>query len=391
MTALAPGIQVLVDFDVIDFAAGPFQLDDPVFGILDTGTLANVVLSDLTSFVKSISINRGRSRQLEQFNSGSAVVVFDNAERLLDPLNEDSIFYPNVLPRNGLQITANGIPIFYGLVVDWNLSYDLSAQDEMVAVCSDDFTVLANQVLDAFTPSEELSGDRINTVLARPEIDYQGTRLISAGSYSLGDYAVNANTNVLNYLQLVAKSEQGFLYVSANGVLTFKGNADTLNDDPSFFFSDDGTGVPYQTLLNQFGDELLYNYIITESPAGGPFTASDLNSQVRFQYQQLSLTDLLNSSSGIVEEIGVTLLDKYKDPRLRLTGLTSQLAGFTLEQQGICLEIDLTDLCTVKKTFVEGSPSSIEQTLLVSGISHQIVPGSHTITYVFESLFEPEE
>jgi hypothetical protein len=381
-----PYVQVFVNFDVIDFSAGPLLLNDPVAGLLDTGTLASTDPTDLTFLVKSVSINRGRSRQLDQFTAGSAVVVFDNSSRALDPLNEDSPYYPSVLPRCGIQITANGIPIFYGLVVDWNLSYDITGQDVMTAVCSDDFTVLANQVFDAFTPSAELSGARINSVLARTEIDYQGTRQISAGTRQLGAYAVNAGTNVLNYLQLIAKSEQGALYTSAGGVLTFKDADDIPNNNPDWVFSDDGTGIPYQTLLNQYGDELLYNYIITESPAGGPFVASDVTSQVRYQYQQLALTDLLNSSSGVVEAIGESLLAKYKDPRLRLTGLSTQLVGQTPEQQAICLGLDLADLCQVTKTFTGGTPSSISQALSISGITHQITPESHVVSYTFEPL-----
>jgi hypothetical protein len=379
-----PFVQVLVDFDIIDLGDNPFQLDDASNGILDTNELASSDLADLTSLVKSVSIDRGKSRQLGQFNAGTATVVFDNSSRILDPLNDDSVYYPNVLPRCGIQITANEIPIFYGLVVDWNLSYDITGQDIMTAVCSDDFTVLANQVLDGFTPSAELSGARINTVLARPEIEYLGTKQINAGSREMGDYAVDAGTNVLNYLQQVTKSEQGVLYTSANGVLTFKAINHIATLDPERKFSDDGDNIPYQSLLNQFGDELLYNYIITESPAGGPFAASDLTSQVRYQYQQLDLTDLLNSSDGVVESIGQQLLSKYKTPQLRWTGLSTQLVGLPLSLQNKCLQIDLTDICEISKTFATGSPSSAIQTVSVSGVNHQIVPGSHVVSFDFE-------
>ena len=379
-----PLVRVFVGFNTIDYSANPFQLDDAVYGLLDTGTLASTELFDLTSIVKSVNVNRGRSRQLDQFNAGTAVVEFDNSSRVLDPLNEDGPYYPFVLPRVPIEITANGIPIFYGLILDWNLDYDKTGQDVMSAVCSDDFAVFANQSFDVFTPAAELSGDRIVSVLAKAEVDYQGTRQISAGSSQLGAYAVSAGTNVLNYMQLVAKSEQGYLYTSANGVFTFKGRDDTLTVNPDFFFTDDGTGLPYQSLSNQFGDELLYNYIITESPAGGPFFASDLDSQVKYQYQQLSLTDLLNSSSVDVESIGDFLLSKYRNPLLRFTGLSSQLAGLSSTDQNVCLSIDLTDFCSVKKSFASGLPASITQDLFVSGIGHQIVPGSHIINFSFE-------
>lgn len=379
-----PYVEVLVDFDIIDLSTNPFQLDNTSYGILDTSKLASSNLTNLTSIVRSVSIDRGRSRQLDQFNAGTATVVFDNSSRSLDPLNTASPYYPNVLPRCGIQITANDIPIFYGLVVDWNLSYDVTGRDVMTAICADDFTVLANQILDAHTPTSQTSGNRISSVLARPEISYLGTKQIATGSRTLGAYAVSAGTNTLNYLQLVTKSEQGSLFCSANGVLTFQSATHTPVTDPDYVFKDDGTGIPYQTLLNQFGDELLYNYIITQSPAGGPYVASDVTSQTRYQYQQLALTDLLNSSTGVLQTIGTELLAKYKDPKLRWTGLTVQLNGLPLDKQQTCLELDLTYECDVTKTFSTGTPSSVTQTLAVSGVKHQIVPGSHIVTFIFE-------
>lgn len=345
-------------------------------------TFGSVV--ELTNIVTSVNIKRGRSRQLEQFTSGSATVVFKNSSRILDPLNQSSSVYPNVLPRVKIEIVANSTTIFSGVVVDWNLEYDKSNNDFMVAVCSDNFTVLANQSFDAWTPSSELSGSRISSSLARPEIDFIGSTSISSGSSTLGPYDVQAQTNVLNYLQLVTKSEQGFLYVAADGDLVFKGRADVLNQTANANFSDDGTGIKYQTLSNQFGDELLYNYIVTESPAGGPFIASDSASQAIYQWQQYSITDLLNSLASEVEDLGDYLLGKYKQPVLRFTGLSIQLSALSTANQNICLSLDLTDVCTVKKTFKVGSPLSVTQNVIVSEVKHSIYPDSHVIDFSFE-------
>jgi hypothetical protein len=381
----APIIQVLVGFQTTTGFGNPFQLNDPVFGLLDTGTLGGLQFADLTSLVESVNITRGRNRQLDQFNSGTATVTFDNASRILDPLNTASVFYPFVLPRCPIVITANGIPIYSGLVVDWNLDYDLANQDMMYARCADDFTVLANQALNAFTPSAQLSGARVSAVLDRPEINYQGARQIGTGSSNLGAYAVSAETNVLNYLQLVTTSEQGYLYISADGTLTFKGRTEVLNQPADAVFASNGTNLPYQTLTNEFGDELLYNYIVTESPAGGPFDAIDTTSQALYQSQQYSLTNLLNSSASEVEALGNYLLGKYKNPVLRFTGLSNQLAALSATNQDACLSLDLTDIASITKTFVQGSPASVTQTVIVSGISHNITPQSHIIAYSFES------
>jgi hypothetical protein len=381
----APVIQVLVGFQTTTGFGNPFQLNDPVFGLLDTGTLGGLQFADLTSIVENVNITRGRNRQLDQFNSGTATVTFDNASRILDPLNTDSVFYPFVLPRCPIVITANGIPIYSGLVVDWNLDYDLANQDMMYARCADDFTVLANQALNAFTPSAQLSGARVSAVLDRPEINYQGARQIGTGSSNLGAYAVSAETNVLNYLQLVTTSEQGYLYISADGTLTFKGRTEVLNQPADAVFTTNGTALPYQTLTNEFGDELLYNYIVTESPAGGPFDAVDTTSQALYQSQQYSVTNLLNSSASEVEALGDYLLGKYKNPVLRFTGLSNQLAALSATDQDACLNLDLTDIASITKNYVTGTPSSVTQTVIVSGITHSITPQSHIIAFTFES------
>lgn len=340
--------------------------------------------ADLTSMVKSVSVARGRSRQLDQFNAGTATVVFYNANRELDPLNSDSPYYPYVLPRATIRIEANGTPIFTGLVVDWDLDYDLSNNDEIVAICSDAFTVLANQSLLSWEPTEEYSGDRVTAVLGRSEVDYQGTTDVGLGSSNLGGYQVDQGTNVLNYLQQVNKSEQGFLFVTADGVLTFKGRTEILNLSPDFTFINDGTGVEYQSLSNEFGDEFLYNYILTEIPDVAQYVLTDTTSQAAYQTQQFSITDLLYAFYGEAEALGEHLLDRFKDPKLRFTGLSKQLNGASTAHQNLCCGVDLSDVVAVSKDFAVGTPSTVEQTVVVSGINHQIVPGSHVVSYVFE-------
>ncbi len=383
-----PTMQVMVGFQSTTGFGTPFLLNDAFYGVLDTagrGTLGGVTMVDLTYLVESVNITRGRSRQLDQFNAGTATIAFDNASQILNPSNTSSPYYPFVLPRCPVQILANGIPIYTGLVTDWNLDYDISNEDIMYASCSDQFTVLANQSLNAVTPSAEASGTRINTVLSYSEINYQGARSIDTGSSTLGAYAIAQDTNVLNYLQLVNTSEQGYLFMSANGTLTFKGRSSVLNPVAGATFNTDGTGLPYQTLVNQYGDELLYNYIVTQSPAGAKQTTSNANSIALYQAQQYSLLDLLNSTTTEVAGLGNYLLGKYQNPVLRFTGLSTQMAALSATNQNIILGLDLTSICTVVKNFVVGTPATETQTLIVSGISHNITPGSHIVSYTFES------
>jgi hypothetical protein len=383
-----PVMQVLVGFQSTTGFGTPFQLDDSFYGVLDTagrGTLGGVTMVDLTSIVESVNITRGRNRQLDQFNAGTATIAFNNQTEILNPTNTSSPYYPFVLPRCPVQILANGIPIYTGLVTDWNLDYDISNKDIMYASCADNFTVLANQSLNAVTPSSQATGTRINAILDLTEINYQGARSIDTGSSTLGAYAIDQDTVCLNYLQQVNTSEQGYLFMSANGTLTFKGRSSVLNPVAGATFNTDGTGLPYQTLINQYGDELLYNYIITQSPAGAVQTTSSATSIALYQAQQYALTNLLNSTTAEVAGLGNYLLGRYQNPVLRFTGLSTQLTALSETNQNIALTLDLTSICGVVKNFVVGTPATETQTLIVSGVSHSITPGSHIISYTFES------
>ena len=383
-----PTYQVLVGFQSTTGFGTPFQLDDAFYGVLNTagrGTLGGVTYVDLTSIVLSVNIRRGRNRQLDQFNAGTAQVVFNNSTRILDPLNTSSPYYPFVLPRSPIIIYANGTPIYTGYVEDWNLDYSIPNQDRMYARCVDAFGTLANQQLNAFTPSAETSSARVNTVLDRPEINYQGSRSIGTGSSTLGAYAVTQDTNVLNYLQQVNTSEQGYLYTAADGSLTFKGRSSVLNPVSGASFTSNGTGIPYMSLVNQFGSELLYNYIVGQSPAGAAQTSSDANSIALYQAQNYNLLNLLNSTTTEVAALVSYLLGKYANPVLRFTGISCELAALTSAQWSTIFAIDLTSIVTVQKNYSTGTPTTESQTLITSGIEHRIVPGSHIVSYTFES------
>jgi hypothetical protein len=380
-----PTYQVLVGFQTTTGFGQPFQLNDAVYGLLNTGTLGGLAYADLTSLVLSVNIKRGRNRQLDQFNAGTAQVVFNNNSRILDPLNTASIYYPFVLPRSPIIIYANGTPIYTGFVEDWDLDYQNANQGRMFARCVDTFGTLANQQLNAFTPSAQTSGLRVDAVLDRPEVAYQGARSIGTGTSTLGAYAVSQDTNVLNYLQQVNTSEQGYLYTSADGTLTFKGRSSVLNPVSGASFTTNGTGIPYMSLVNQYGSELLYNYIVTQSPAGAAQTNSDSTSISLYQAQNYNLLNLLNSTTSEVNGLGAYLLGKYRNPVVRFTGVSCELAALTAAQWATIFAIDLTSIVTVQKDYNTGTPLTESQTLITSGIEHRIVPGSHIVSYTFES------
>lgn len=364
--------------------SGRFILDSGLSGVLGVSKIDGLEFFDVTSFVTSVSVNRGRSRQLDYYNSGSATINFNNIGREFDPINEDSPYYPGIRPRCFVRITRLDLPIFYGFVNDWDVQYGLVGNDAASASCSDGLMIFSNQVLSAFTPSAELSGARVNAILDRDEVSYVGGRDIETGTSTLGAYDVAANTNVLNYLRQIERSEQGSLFAASTGDLVFRSKSYVPELSPPTF-ADDGSGIPYQTLSNEVGDELLYNYIRFKSPAGVEQIKSDTDSITIYQISQLAYDDLLNNSTGVVSTLANFYLNRFKLPKFRLTGFRVQLSALADEYVENVLSLDLADFVYVLKSFGSGTPSSLTQFSVVSGISHTITPDSHQVVFSIES------
>jgi hypothetical protein len=64
-----------------------FTLDDVDKGVLDNTeyVLGGDALIDVTEYLRSVQVDRGRSRTLEKFTAGQANISLDNRTRIFDP------------------------------------------------------------------------------------------------------------------------------------------------------------------------------------------------------------------------------------------------------------------------------------------------------------------
>jgi hypothetical protein len=367
-----------------------FTLDDATFGILDDPTgdsiLGSLAYADVTEFVVSIDTDRGASRVLDKFNAGGASVVFDNTTRIFDPLNAASPYSEQLLPRRGIKIYSGDENVFTGIVEDWNLNYDPSGNNTTVAMAADRFTLLAQQNLTAHTAAVQYSGQRINTILSRPEVDWSATdRNIDTGYYQMQADVVNENAVVLDYLNLVSQSESGNIFIAKNGYFTFQDALTGPNSSNLLTFADDGTGVQFRELQVVFGSELLYNRITLTRVNGTAQIVEDLTSQEFYGITTYEQSDLLNSNDLDVLEQANSLLNKYSTPEYRFNTITIEMAELSSPQQLLVLDKELTDTVFVKFTPNNiGDP--IEKYARIIGIKHTIGNFSHLVTFNLDTL-----
>jgi len=61
------------------------------------------------------------------------------------------------------------------------------------------------------------------------------------------------------------------------------------------------------------------------------------------------------------------------------------MLGLDDTERNQILDLDLIDYVYVTKSYVVGSPSSRTELAYISGVSHDIRPGSHVVTFSVES------
>lgn len=338
---------------------------------------------DVTSYVKSVSVDRGRSRELDKFEAGTFSIAFENRSRVFDPLNTSSPFNGLIVPNVGVQITTEGYGRIYGFIKDWNLMYDVSGESTAVATGADAFSFLANQATSAsLSPAEQTAGNRIGYVLGQPEVEwpYGGPNWVldTTNTMLVQSHTIDAGTNILEYAQLVERTENGYFFVNQSGVIEFQKNGyESVNDVE---FTDDGSDIQYQGVEVIYGSELLYNTINLTRLGGAKKTASRPVSIAAYGNSVYEDDGLLYVDDTATQNAAEVLAAKYSEPEYRFDTVTVFLNPLSNANQQRVLSIDLAQIVSVKFT-PNSTGSAISKFALVIGVSEKIDVDGHTITF----------
>lgn len=329
---------------------GGFTLDDSIAGVLDNVEfpLGGTTFVDISDKMITIRTTRGKNRDLDVFDTGRTTIRLNNDDRAFDPNYPSSPYKGNIVPRRPVRITTDGVRMFTGTIDDWNFDYNPGGGSLAEIIASDDFTLIARQSLTAGTATPELTGARIEAVLDMETVNWSADlRDIDTGHSTLGADVFDGN--VLDYLQLVEQSEQGQLFISKAGSLTFRDRLDATPRSGSITtFADDGTGVPYTHVNVNYGTELLYNQA-TVTSAVGSATAINEFSQTQYGITSTDLETLVNSQ-GQLDNLADYLVQKYARPEYRFAGISMNLDTMTETDLDSVLALELGDIVLIKFT-----------------------------------------
>jgi len=381
-----PTEKVEIGFDLVS-GTGPFlKLDNPVSGRLDDPdwTLAGTIFFDVTERVKSFSLSRGRSSLFSSFPAGSATVVFNNHDRAFDPLYTASPFFGNIIPKREIRITSGNSVQFSGWIEDWNLSYSPNGDSIADAVAFDATGLLAGRTLPETTPTQQTSGARVNAVLDAAGVDWSPQlREIDTGQAILSNFEIPANTNALTYLQTVASTEAGNIFIGKNGKVVFQNRQKAATSESLVEFGEGGIAV--QGLEVVYGSENLFNEITISREGGGTATAQDSNSIDGYGIRNLTISNLLFSTDEQSLELALNYAVEFSQPEYRFQSLDVPLHKLGSTDQEKIQNLEIGSICKVTFT-PNGIGEPIARFVEVIRIEQDVNPETHFVSLGFSSL-----
>lgn len=343
---------------------------------------------DVTAYVKSVNIDRGRSRELDKFDAGTFTISFENRNRYFDPLNTSSPFNGLIVPNVGIWVQTEGYGRIWGFIKDWNLMYDVSGESTAVASGADAFSFLAQQETSSdLTPAQQTAGNRIGYVLSQPDVTwpYGGPNwsLDVTNTRQVQSHTIAKGTNILEYAQLVERTERGYFFVNHDGVIEFQRNGYML--DGGVLFTDNNTDIPYQGVEIIYGSELLYN-TVNLTRLGGAIQSTDSPTSIAaYGASVYEDTDLLYVTDADTLDAALLLLAKYEEPEYRFDTVTVFLNGLSNANQQRVLGLDLAQTVQVRLR-PNSTGTAITKYVRIIGISEKLEVDGHTITFKFESI-----
>jgi hypothetical protein len=378
---------VRIAFDLALGGGGDFfTLDDPVKGTLDTAPfgLGGEAFVDVTGDVRSVQFRRGRSSETQTVDAAGANVVLDNRQRLYDPLVSASIspYAPSIIPRKALVVELANQRVFTGQVEDWDLQYAQGGDSVSIAKTADAFALLSQEVYTAsVATASALSGSAIYDAasvagwpLGRLDLD--------AGTSTIGANTIDAEASVLQYLQQIEATENGLLFINREGALAFRDRTSAFIRS-GVRFSDNGSGFPFFDIEIEYGTEFLFTRLDVEF-LGGRVFAEDLTASEDYGLTTLRVKTLFGTQEE-AEDFATFLVDRYRQPTVRIRSLQVQVDALTVQQQALLVGLDIGDIVSVEFT-PNGIGEPILRELAIDSIEHSIVPGGHIAKF---TLFEP--
>jgi hypothetical protein len=386
-----PSVKAIINFSTGASFAQAMVLDS---GLLDTNILSDstAVIVDVSNQLDSITTQRGRNAQADQFQTGTMSMRIVDQNGDFNPQNTASPYYGYLSPMRKVQISATYLGTSYSLFSGFITGYATSTPKYVGDVvyttitAVDAMRLLTNALVTTVTGAVagEDTGTRIGRVL--DQISWP----ISMRSIATGQTTVQADPgttrSALAACQTLEVTEYGAFYIDPSGVVTFKNRnyCTTSVSGTPIYFNDNGTNISYFNALWVLNDAQVVNQASITATGLATQTAINQASIDKFFVHSYTQTDLLMQSTTDALNNAQAYVASRAETSIRCDAITLDLytdnytAGITA-----ALDLDYFDPISITTTQpgTGATTSSIIKTFQVFGVQHQITPNSWKATF----------
>jgi hypothetical protein len=357
--------------------------------------------TDITPYLKSFSVKRGRNFELDRTEAGTATVVLDNSDGRFEPLNPYGAYYGSLKRYRRVRLRAfwagSFYPIFNGFITQLPETILGLANAEASISLSDGFVALSQCLLSS-TYAVEKSDVRIGHVLddalwttgsawtlgdqflgalgISTVLGPAGDRQVDPGQALLDTITLN-NTSALQHIQDVQATEDGWIFVSADGTFVFYSrNRRTAQSNLSTMqtFGDRPGSQELMYVNVVLNDDVpIYNTVqVTRSATGSvPQKAQDNASRSSYFVQSLQLQSLV-TDDATATAMANYYVNRYKEPKQRIATLVLDGTGDPQKLWPQILGREIADPVTVRvrPPVTPWGSVTIEQPSWIEGIEH---------------------
>ena len=382
-----PTVNAFINFSTGASFAQALILDQ---GLLDTNILADsvAVIVDVSNVINSITTQRGRNAQADQFQTGTLSLRIVDQNGDFNPQNPASPYYSLLSPMRKVQITATHLgityPVFSGFITSYTTTTPLTANDVVYTTIEavDAFRLAQNAQISTVTGSGvQLSGARINAIL--DQIGWPTSmRDVDAGLSTMQADPGTART-ALAAMQNVELSEYGALYVDASGSFVFQDRALTASSvagTPTVFSDVVGAGIGYANAVWRLDDTLVYNRADITRAGGTVQSTSDTASIDKYFLHSYNQQNLLMQTDAEALQYGQAYIASRAETSIRCDAINLDLYTDNYAA-GIVAALSLDYFDPVTITTTQPGSSTLTKTLQVFGVGMNISPNSWRVAF----------
>lgn len=375
----------------------------------DSGPFDNTQsFTDVSQYVRGITMRKGRSNELGQFVSGTCSLLLSNADNRFNP-TQTTHYYDSTNTRTKIQplkvVRIRAVydsvtyDLFYGFLDQIPVSYPALGADSVVTFgCVDAFKIFQSQTIQSvgwkigqtgfselgvstrlgYADVVELSSERVTRLLN--SIGFPSSlRAIQTGTNNVQQQAITKN--LLAAMRECELSENAQFYIGPDGSATFRNRDYRLSNTKAInvqaTFDNSGSNLPYEDVVTSFDTNEVLNVYEWTRDNGTTQYVADADSINRYT-AKTSTESTINTTDADVKSIIEQNLASTSTPIERIDQLQiSPRQDVNLWPQ--VLGLGFGDRVKVNVTNPNGTTFSDE--VWIESINHNISSSNQTWNY----------